>query len=346
MKLISTYFRSFFSDLRNGWNQFWFSPQDPATLSLIRIATGAMLFYTHLVWTAHSSAFFGTDSWLNPAAVSATSDSSFQWSLLWKVEAIGSLWLMHAFTLIACAALMVGYQTRLASICAWLMTVSYAHRLPTALYGLDQVNGFLSMYLMFGKSGARYSVDSWLNRRSNRDSAILNLVHPDIGTNISIRLIQVHLCVLYFFAGISKLQGETWWDGTALWGAIANLEYQTIDLTWMVNHPRLINLLTHVTIVWEVLYCAAIWNRYSKPFVLLMAVPVHLGIAFSFGMITFGLIMLVANAAFIPPVLIRSLLERGGDPTLDSQSEEPQRVIPRPKLLERRLERTDREDYR
>ena len=42
-----------------GWNRFWFQPTDPATLGLIRICAGAMLFYTHLVWSLDLTAFFG-----------------------------------------------------------------------------------------------------------------------------------------------------------------------------------------------------------------------------------------------------------------------------------------------
>ena len=51
MKLITDYLRELGSASLTGWNRFWFSPSDPATLGLIRICTGAMLFYTHLVWS-------------------------------------------------------------------------------------------------------------------------------------------------------------------------------------------------------------------------------------------------------------------------------------------------------
>lgn len=339
MKLLLTYLDDVFGSMRRGWNYFWFTPQDPATLSLIRIATGAMLAYTHLVWISQSASFFGDSAWLDQAAVNSLVGSNFHWTPFWLAESTGTLWLLHGFALAACVCLMLGFQTRVVSVCAWYMTISYAHRLPTALYGLDQINGFLSMYLMFGDSGARYSIDALLKKRRYADSAVLSNVRPSVGTNISIRLIQVHMCVLYFFAGISKLQGETWWDGSALWGAISNLEYQTIDLTWMVNHPRLINLLTHVTIVWEILYCATIWNRYTRPVTLLLAVPVHLGIAFSFGMITFGTIMLVANGAFVSPMLVRSLFERNPFPS-DGAAEESARIVPRPKMLDRPKERS------
>ena len=45
---------------------------------------------------------------------------------------------------------------------------------------------------------------------------------------------------------------------------------------------------------------------------LLLAVPLHLGIAICMGMMTFGLVMLIANLAFVPPRFVRAVFgERG-----------------------------------
>ena len=49
VKLVGDYFRELFGATRDGWNRFWFTPTDPATLGLIRILAGSMLFYTHLI---------------------------------------------------------------------------------------------------------------------------------------------------------------------------------------------------------------------------------------------------------------------------------------------------------
>ena len=67
------------------------------------------------------------------------------------------------------------------------------------------------------------------------------------------------MCVIYFFAGISKLQGEAWWDGEAMWRAFANLEYQSADMTWLAWHPWLVNLMTHARVLWELSFCVLIW---------------------------------------------------------------------------------------
>ena len=63
----------------------------------------------------------------------------------------------------------------------------------------------------------------------------------------------------------------------------------------------LINLLTFLTVAWEISYAFLIWHKLTRPLFLLMAVFVHLGIGLAMGMFTFGLIMLYANVAFIEP---------------------------------------------
>ena len=95
-----------------------------------------------------------------------------------------------------------------------------------------------------------------------------------------------------------------------IWLALANAEYQTINMTWIGRWPYLINLLTFVTLVWEISYLVLIWPKLTRPLVLALAVPVHLGIAACMGMVTFGIIMLIANIAFISPGLVATVLDR------------------------------------
>src|SRR6185295_5703420 len=56
--------RGYIADVWEGWSDFWFSPTNPATLSLIRLFAGAMLFYTHFIWSFDLSGFFGPNGWL------------------------------------------------------------------------------------------------------------------------------------------------------------------------------------------------------------------------------------------------------------------------------------------
>ena len=85
------------------------------------------------------------------------------------------------------------------------------------------------------------------------------------------------MCVIYFFAGLDKFMGQVWRDGTAVWWAVANLEYQSLDMTWLAAWPSLVAVMTYVTVFWEISYPALIWPRLSRPVVLLLAVVVHVG---------------------------------------------------------------------
>jgi hypothetical protein len=293
-------------DVLAGWNRFWFTAADPATLGLIRILAGAMMFYTHLVWALDLEAFVGPLGWLPGQSVHALQEGSWSWSYLWWIEDEPAvLWTAHIAALVVFAMLTVGLFTRVTSILAAIITLAYVHRLPGALFGLDQVNTMLALYLAIGPSGDAYSLDRW--RKSRLEPVP---VRHSWTANLAVRLIQIQMCVIYLFAGMAKLMGQAWWDGTALWMAFGNMEYQSADMTAMANYPLLLNVMTHVTVYWELSYWALVWPRLSRPIVLMLAVPLHLGIAICLGMVTFGLAMLIGNLAFVPPAVVRAVVER------------------------------------
>jgi hypothetical protein len=311
MQLLRGYLRELTQAALAGWNRFWFAPADPATLGLIRILAGAMLLYTHLVWTLGLADFFGADAWVSPrAATFAMPDQGrFAWSYLWLIQSPALLWAAHIAAIVIFALLTVGLFSRLVSVLAYLVAVAYVNRVPGALFGLDQINCLLAMYLMIGPSGAAYSFDRLRLPRAADGSRPLPL--PSVSANLAIRLIQIHMCVIYFFAAMGKLRGDSWWAGDAMWLSVANLEYQSWDVTWLAHWPLISALSTTITVYWELFFCVLIWPRLTRPIMLALAVPVHLGIALFMGMITFGLIMLVGCMSFVPPWLVRRMIERG-----------------------------------
>lgn len=306
IKLVVDYLSRLYSGMTSGWNSFWFSGTDPATLGVIRILTGWMLVYTHFIWTKGLDRFLSADAMLQPEFVQNYHGTVFAWSYLFWIESPAVLWTVHCLALAIFVCFMVGFQTRWMGILSFLITVAYANRAIHGLFGLDQINGFLALYLAVGPSGAAYSIDRWLKQRASGGALS---VTPSVGANVSIRLIQLHMCVVYLFAALGKLQGETWWTGEALWGALANYEYQTLDMTWLAPYPLIIDFLTHVTVVWELSYCVLVWPKLTRPLVIFIAIPLHLGIAFGMGMITFGCVMLIANVAFVSPQLTRRFMD-------------------------------------
>jgi len=311
MKLLFPAIADWFRAVGQGWNNFWFAATDPALLSLMRIMTGLMLFYTHLVWSFDLTAFFGPKAWITLPALTKLRDfegSHFAWSHFQLIEATLLLWIVHIAALVVLLMFTLGLFSRTTAVLAWLITVSYLNRISLAEFGLDRINVMLAMYVMLGPCGARYSIDSWLRRRRAGGA---DEVPESSAATLAVRLIQIHMCVIYFFAGSRKLLGGAWWDGTAMWQSVANLEYQSLDMTWMAAWPLLTAFLTNLTVFFELTYPALIWPRISRPIVLMLAVFLHMGIVLALGMPTFGLAMLIGNAAFLSPRLVRALFEPG-----------------------------------
>ena len=300
MNAVASAIRDWFVSVGEAWNRFWFTPSSIETLALIRILAGAMLLYTHAVWSLDLEAFFSSHGWM-----ASSERPDFALSYLWWIKSPTLLWALHIVSLIVFAMMMVGFRTRIATVLGFLFAASYVNRGIEASFGLDQVNVMLAMYLMLAPTGDAYSVDAWIRRRQG-----LPEPGPAVSTNIAMRLIQLHMCVVYFFAGASKLAGSTWWDGYAMWLSVANLEYQSLDMTWLSEWPKTVALLTHVSVLWELTYFALVWPKLSRPVVLMLAVALHLGIAMFLGMITFGLAMIFANMAFLSPALVRAVLGR------------------------------------
>jgi hypothetical protein len=283
------------------WNEFWFTPADPLPLAVIRICTGGLLAWASFVWLLDAGAFFGPTGWQRPENVWRMNDQPWQWSWFFAAGSDAGVRLLAALTVLAAVMLTLGIATPVAAVVSLLGFVSAANRAPLNVFGFDDVLGMLLIPLVIGPSGAVLSVDRLLAP----DPAA---AQPSVRANLALRLLQVHLCVVYLFSGCGKLLGASWWEGTALWGAAANVQYRTLDLRWLAWHPLLTNALTLATLWWEVSYAALVWPRLTRRPTLAMAVPVHMGIGLAMGMMEFGLAMLVANMAFVPVAVLRRWL--------------------------------------
>ena len=288
------------ADLAAAYHRFWFAPAAPHALALLRILVGGMALYSTAVWGSELELFF-TDAGFQPAALIEPAAGPSLWFLVPDAYVRPA----HLACLTVLALYAAGAGTVVTKWLAFAVVASYAQRAPMATFGLDQIATFLTLYLALAPCGAALSVDALIRRSRGGEPP-----GPSPRNRLAARLIQVHLCVLYTAAGLAKLKGEAWWDGSAIWKAAANLEYQTADLTWLAAAEPAGHLLTHVTVAWELSFWALVWRPRLRPYVLAVGAGMHLGIGAFLGMWTFGLVMTFAYAAFLPPEGVRRFFER------------------------------------
>lgn len=214
----------------------------------------------------------------------------------------------------------IGLFTPVMGVLVWIFHISYVQRGVVFWFGMDAMFAFLLLYLMIGPSGRTCSVDRlWARFRAKRTGQEVEPTQPSWWANLSIRLIQLHMCVVYLIAGLSKLQGETWWNGSAAWLTM-NTPIFSDDISgaWLAADPKnrgewtwhyVSFFFTYATLIFEISFPFVIWNKAIRPWFLTGAIGLHAGIALFMGLGGFGAIMLSGCLAFVSPDGLRWFLQ-------------------------------------
>ena len=305
-----------------GWNRFFFTPADPTPLGVMRIVVGLTLLWNYAVYALDLRDHFSSAGWSDAEIVRASIEERIPlaWSL-WFWVPHGWLWPAWGVCILVFTLFTVGLWTRVAAFAAWAIVISTARRAPVEQFGFDQIMSGWMLYLAFcGASGRSVSIDRFLSRwkatraaaarkhKEGRLQVSSGVPEPSTAANIALRLIQLHLCLIYAAAGLSKLQGAAWWNGTAIWGTIAAREFQYFDMTWLAEYPLLINALTHMSLVIEIGYAVLIWSPRVRPLLLAAVIALHAGIGIAIGLNEFGMAMIAGNLAFFSAKWLRGLV--------------------------------------
>ncbi len=305
-----------------GWDRFFFTPTDPIIVGLLRVCLGSLLFWDMAVLGLDLHDYLGSDGWISIEAVRSylVEWAPGAWSF-WLYVPDRWLTVVWALCLVVIALFTVGYASRLTAVLAWTITISTVRRAPVALFGFDYMIATWTFYLAaFGASGQALSLDRLLRRCRYRSTAgnpaaVHEKPAASILANITVRMIQLHLCLIYGSAGLSKLMSMEWWNGTAMEMLILTPEFRRIDLVWLTAYPLLLNLATHCGLFLEITYPVLVWNAKLRPLVIALAIVLHLGIDLLLGLTEFGLAMITANLVFCSGAWLRQLAAHSREPS-------------------------------
>jgi hypothetical protein len=243
------------------------------------------------------------------------------WSIWYHVTDPTWIAVTHGLIILATLMFTVGFCTRVTAVVVWLASVSYVNRAVTTYFGMDTMMNLLLIYLMIGglcgAAGGAMSVDRllaqwWTRRTGNRRADLSPSQFTQTAGNFVIRLLQINFCIIYMASGLSKLQGASWWNGKAMWGVMANPEFNPLDfgpymayLTFLCQHRWLWEIAMHggvlFTLFMEISFSYLIWLPRWRWVMIIGAVMLHTGIALVMGLVGFSLSMLTILLAFVPP---------------------------------------------
>jgi antimicrobial peptide system SdpB family protein len=195
----------------------------------------------------------------------------------------------------------IGWRPRFTGILHWWVTASFAAAC-VPVEGGDQVAAILSLLLIPISLG-----DGRRWHWASQEAAVTTLVDK-IGASVAASCygaIRLQVCVIYFFACISKFAVTEWANGTAVY-------YWLIHPTFGVAHvfrplviavlarPLAMALVTWSVLVMEaLLFSGLVMERRHRPLLLIAGLVFHFGIGVAHGLFTFSLSMAAALILYL-----------------------------------------------
>jgi len=206
------------------------------------------------------------------------------------------LFVAWACLVVAGCGLLVGVACRFSAIVAWFFHLCAAKSGGFVSYGMDNFMTIGLFYLMLSPLPDQFSLDWRLRNLRPKHSQLLGFWR---------RVLQLHLCIIYFFSGLTKCLGSGWWDGSNVWRALIRPPFNVIDAEILVRWKYLFPMAGILICLLEFGYPFFIWSSRTRKIWLFGVCGMHIVIGVTMGMYLFSLVMIVLNVAAFGPGLFR-----------------------------------------
>ncbi|WP_264530143.1 HTTM domain-containing protein [Flavobacterium sp. N502540] len=206
----------------------------------------------------------------------------------------------------ACCFLMIGLFTRISTVICFFLHLAFINTGNGFIYGVDVFTQLALFYGMFFPLNATYSIDSSIG--------ISKFKKTSVWSGISIRMIQIQMCIVYLSTGIEKSLGKQWLNGEAIWRTLMMPIFKTYDFSWISNYPFIPVTLGIFVLIIEIGYSVFIWYPKTRTIWYIFIILLHINIGVIMGMWFFAFVMIFLNTfAFGSDVLndIRSKSRSG-----------------------------------
>ena len=121
---------------------------------------------------------------------------------------------------------------------------------------------------------------------------------PTAWARLSLRVLQVHMCIVYFTSAVAKSLGDQWWSGEIMWRAMNMPELaQPISFWWLASVPWVCPALSLSSLAIEYIYAILVWPRATRFWMALATIGLHIGIGLGMGLVSFAAVMIVLTGS-------------------------------------------------
>jgi hypothetical protein len=246
----------------------------------------------HMIW--------GPEAAWSPDLARRMFDQTGWFSVLTFSDDPGYFETCYVAALLVGVLFMLGWRTRIMSVLFAVAVVSFYSRNVLMSDGGDNLMVLMATYLMFTACGRRWSLDARRTGPATPDGGFREFT-ATVLHNCALFVIMAQMCILYGAAGLYKVQGDTWGDGTALHYVLK----QDLFRPWpglsdfMDGHHVMIAIACYMTVLVQVAFPFSLFSK-LKYVVLAILVGMHIGIAVVMALPIFSAVMVLADGVFLP----------------------------------------------
>jgi hypothetical protein len=257
------------------WNDFFFTPRSPMPLAVFRIAYGVAVVATLILLRPDWLNWFGVHAWITLPTMQQVEPGT-RLNIFTLLP--GDAWIDGMFWVFLAAAVLltVGCFTRISTVVVFVGLASIHQRNLYIVHWGDTFLRLAGYFLIFAPAGAALSVDRWIRVRRGKEPPWIEPRSP-----WAQRMIQFELAMIYFAGFVSKMQGNTWLNGTAL-GYVYRLDdLRHFPLPQLLMHPDLLALGSWFALGLEFCLGVLIWVPRLRYPLLAVGFLFHMAIEYS-----------------------------------------------------------------
>ena len=270
------------------WYRLWFEPQSPAPICMFRILLAAIVFLSSLTWAPDLFTWFGYDGIVSVETMRQYEEFNRLSLLDWLPPDNRFVLSLYVLLLLSALSLMVGFKSRLSALILFICLASFHHRNLLIFHSGDTLMRVCLFLLLFGPIDRMYAIDSRGKAPAQASPWVQNLL-------------RFQIAIVYAHSFFSKMEGSTWWDGTAIYYALHMEDFYRFPVPLLFDNIMTVKLATWSTLVIELALWTLIWIRGLRYYVLAAGVILHLGIDWSMNLPFFEDLMIASYVLFLKP---------------------------------------------
>lgn len=255
-------------------------------LTFFRISVGIIALVDILSLRSDLLLFFSRDSTIIPQELSYLFTEYFNYlnpfySFLTRN---GILDLFYQYVLLAYVLFLVcmifGFLTRFSTFFALILQLIIFKSFAVFNYGYDHFLTMSLFYCLIFPVGKVNSIDNKLFKNNKLFKYSFDYQ----------KVLQIHLGIIYFFAGLAKMVSVTWWNGEAIWRSIASIYDDLFKIS-----PVVLAMAGSMTVLAELGYPFLVLFPKTRRIAVFTMILMHIFIATILDLPMFAAIMIVWN---------------------------------------------------